>query len=183
MAGKRLVAKDVPDVPRDLMAVDSELREIGSTQRAIDKIEGILNEKIEALKAEAAVRINALNETIMKKAEGIYIFSQANKEKLISKGKKKSIELMAGVIKWYFTPPAVKTEDEEAAIAELKKNGLKGFIRVKEEINKDAILADQAKIAGLKEIKIDQQEIFAIVPAETKIELERGKRKFKKKIR
>ena len=78
---------------------------------------------------------------------------------------------MSGELRWRSTPPACKVVRLEDAIKELKENKLaERFIRTKEEINKEAILADPKAIKGFKWLKITQVEEFAIVPFETELE-------------
>ena len=52
----------------------------------------------------------------------------------------------------------------------LKRLGLSRFIRVKEEPNKEAMLAEPEAVAGLAGVKIEQGEDFVIVPFETELE-------------
>jgi hypothetical protein len=52
----------------------------------------------------------------------------------------------------------------------LKAKGLKQYIRTKEEVNKEAILADPESVASCAWIKIEQAEDFVIVPFETELE-------------
>ncbi len=75
----------------------------------------------------------------------------------------------------------MKVKNEEAAISELENNDLLSFIRVKKEVDKEAILRNPEIAFGLKNLKIKEgAEVFVIKPAEVKIELEKGKRKFMK---
>ena len=59
----------------------------------------------------------------------------------------------------------------EQALAFFKAKGLKKYIRTKEEVDKDALLAARAEVADtIKGITFKQKEEFAIVPHESKIE-------------
>jgi len=51
-----------------------------------------------------------------------------------------------------------------------KKLGLARFLRVKEEINKDAMLAEQDLAQTITGVSISQGEDFVIVPFETELE-------------
>ena len=47
---------------------------------------------------------------------------------------------------------------------------LNRLIRVKEEVNKDAILAEPETVANIKGISITQREEFIVIPFETALE-------------
>jgi phage host-nuclease inhibitor protein Gam len=55
-------------------------------------------------------------------------------------------------------------------IEALKRLGLTRFLRVKEEINKEAILAEPDAVRDVKGISISQGEDFVIVPLATELE-------------
>lgn len=58
----------------------------------------------------------------------------------------------------------------DAVIAALKDAGLNDLVRVKEEINKDLILAEPARVAGIKGVRIESREEFVAKPFESQIE-------------
>lgn len=53
----------------------------------------------------------------------------------------------------------------------LKKKGLDRFVRTKQEINKQALLAEEEVAATLSGVKISQREEFFIKPEEAKGEI------------
>ncbi|HRY28213.1 MAG TPA: host-nuclease inhibitor Gam family protein [Candidatus Moranbacteria bacterium] len=185
---KETVKKKVASVPKDrpeleqfaaqVREAEQKIRSIGEeASKKIKRHEDEINE----IKKDAQGKAKPLEEEIDRLAAGIFIFAQGHREELTENEKKKTVEFMAGdKIRWYFPPPSVIVEDEEAAIAELKRQGLLDFIRTKEAVDKTEILKDPDKIKKLKNLSIDQAEIFAIIPAEMGIELQKGKRKFKK---
>ena len=71
---------------------------------------------------------------------------------------------------WRNRPPSCTIRGSEAVIAALKRLKLTRFIRSKEEINKDAILNEQAAVKDIPGITINRNlEDFAIVPFEQEI--------------
>jgi phage host-nuclease inhibitor protein Gam len=52
----------------------------------------------------------------------------------------------------------------------LRKAGLERFIRTKEDLNKEAMLADPEAVASIPGISVSQREEFVIVPIETALE-------------
>lgn len=185
---KETVKKKVVNMPKDRPELEKFAAKIRETEQKIRLISEEASAKIawreteiNDIKKEAQNKAKPLEEEIDRLAAGIFIFAQGHREELTENEKKKTVEFMAGdKIRWYFPPPSVIVEDEEAAIAELKNKGLSDFIRTKETIDKTEILKDPDKVRKLKYLIIEQNEIFAIIPAEMGIELQKGKRKFKK---
>lgn len=68
------------------------------------------------------------------------------------------------------TPPKVVVRAVENVLDYLRMAGLNRFIRSKEEVNKDAILAEPEAVADIKGISISQREEFIVVPFETALE-------------
>ncbi len=68
------------------------------------------------------------------------------------------------------TPPKVFIRAIENVLDYLRMAGLNRFIRVKEEVNKDAILAEPEVVANIKGISITQREEFIVIPFETALE-------------
>ena len=60
--------------------------------------------------------------------------------------------------------------EEQLVLDALRRFDAARFIRVKEEINKEAILADPAAVAGIGGIRIEQGEVFEVVPFEAALE-------------
>ena len=73
-------------------------------------------------------------------------------------------------MKWRMRPPRVAIRAVDNVLETLKRLGLSRFIRVKEEPNKEAMLAEPEAVAGLAGVKIEQGEDFVIVPFETELE-------------
>jgi phage host-nuclease inhibitor protein Gam len=185
---KETAKKKVVDTPRDRQELEQFVTEIRKAEQKIRSISEEATEKIEwrtdeinKIKKEAQNKAKPLEDEIDRLAAAVFIFAQGHREELTENEKKKTVEFMAGdKIRWYYPPPSVIVEDEETAIAELKRQGLSDFIRTKETIDKAEILKNLEKIRKLRHIIIEQDEIFTIIPAEMGIELQKGKRKFKK---
>ena len=128
--------------PRDQAEADRFLAEIGAAQRARLLIEKAAEETIAAVRermaAEAAphaARIEALT-------RGLQLWAEANRERLTATQGRKTIVLPSGQFGWRLRPPSVRVKAVAEVIEALKRLGLTRFIRVKEEVNKEAILAE-----------------------------------------
>lgn len=186
---KRIVKKKVIPVPRDMAETEKYLKDIRHHEKEIQAIEEASNsliaeqkKEIERLENEAREKSKIFEEKINELAEGVFIFAEANRKEITKDFSVKTVEFPSGdIIKWYFSKSSVQVEDEEAAVDELEKEGLSDGVRIIKEVNKEWILQYPEEIKGLKKVSIKKgDEIFAIVPVKTGIELERGKRKFKK---
>ncbi|EPC4825652.1 host-nuclease inhibitor Gam family protein, partial [Salmonella enterica] len=88
-----------------------------------------------------------------------------------TKGGSKTANLITGEVAWRTKPDSVSIKGVELVLETLKKLKLDRFIRRKEEVNKDAILADKKAVENIKGISIvSGKEVFSITPFEQEIE-------------
>lgn len=71
---------------------------------------------------------------------------------------------------WRTRPPRVSVRGEDVVMEALKRLGLDRFIRRKEEIDKQAVLADPDAVQDIRGLSISQGEDFVIKPFATEIE-------------
>lgn len=120
-------------------------------------------------------RLTALNDSIAHKMPGALAWAEAHPEDF---GKLKSIEMLHGVIGWRTNTPSLKTLSGwtwDRVLDVVKKlPGLAGYVRVKEEMNKQALLADRDALGadGLRAIglKVVQEDEFYVEPRLTETE-------------
>lgn len=114
-------------------------------RRAADKA-AKLKAKIDTLTAKHETDTAADAAEIARIRAGLAAYAEANREELTG-GKGKTVKLAAGCIKWRKTPAKVEiTGDAAEIIAALKRRRLSRFIRVKEEIDRAAVLKEAAAI-------------------------------------
>lgn len=175
-------------VPKDKNELAHFVALIHRAENIIEAIEAEKSKKIAELEMQIAeLKHSAQSQAaehekeINLLANGVHIYAEAHRAELTDHDKIKTVELLAGDrIRWYLTPGAVEIEDEEAVIAELKKKKILEAVRIKEELDKEFILKNPDVIKGLRHISIRKEEIFAITLSVMGIELQKGKRKFKK---
>jgi phage host-nuclease inhibitor protein Gam len=179
---KARIKKEVVIAPKDIDEAVKYVQGIGDAQRNIDKLATELNDKVEKLKAGTAEKAKQYEGAIAGLFEGLYLFAETNRAKLTDNDKIRIVKVISGQFGWRNNPPSVEARDTDKAIAELKKKGLDVYVRIKEELDKEAILKNQAIVKGLKEISIKQEEMFFVKPDEIEAELFKGKggRKIKK---
>lgn len=157
------------------------VRQIGEHQRKLMRIQTICNERIERIKKEAMENSAPLEKARDELFEGIFIYSQNNRDELTEEGKTKTVSLPTGDLYWRLTPPSVSIRKAEKVIefCEFTK-GFLHFVRTKKEIDKQAMLKDQARAGKIPGVKIEQREEFGVKPSETQIEIFKDTKKLQK---
>ena len=146
------------------------IAEIGRKQRVRERIQTVMNDEIAVIKQKYEEQAKPITDELREISQGVQIWCEANRAALTNGGKVKFANLASGEVKWRMRPPSVRVRGVETVIDVLKKLGLTRFVRMKEEINKDAILADPDAAANIPGITITQSEDFVIIPFETHLE-------------
>ncbi len=158
-------------VPQSREEVVNMIAEIGSHQRDRQRLKADMDDQITAIREKYDKIITPHNEAIQQLTDGVHTWSEANKDALTNGGKIKTANLMTGEIRWRMRPMSCKAVRVKEAIEEIKQKGLAAlFLRTKEEINKEAILANPEAVQGCRWISLEQGEDFVIVPFETDLE-------------
>lgn len=145
-----------------------DIKTIGDLQRELGRIEADINDQIAELTKKAAPRIEQLRERLVELQAGVQTWCEANRVEICGKGK--SANLVTGEVSWRQRPPSVSISKADEVIGRLRGLGLFRFIREKEEVNKEAILAEPAEVAGIKGIKVvTGVEDFVITPFEVEV--------------
>jgi phage host-nuclease inhibitor protein Gam len=161
-------------VPQNKDDAARAVQEIGTTDRQIARMEADLNDAIAEMKRQAEALAQPLRERRDAVTEGLKVWAEANRDKLTDGGRVKSADLGTGKISWRFRPPSARVTKVEAVLEHLKKLGLQRFIRVKEEPNKDAMLAEPDVARTVAGVTIGSEgEDFIVEPFE--VELAAGK--------
>lgn len=157
-------------VPQNREEAVGMIGEIGNHQRERQRLKADLDDQITKLREQYERQLAPHVEEIKVLTAGVHTWAEANRDDLTQGGKVKTANMMTGEIRWRTTPPSVVLVRVKEALEELKKKALSRFIRSKEEVNKEAILADQEAVSGCQWIQIKQSEDFVIVPFETELE-------------
>ena len=147
-------------VPKDTIEANASLYTIGTLDREIKEIEAKLSSEIALLREVASKKTKALAEERKSRLAGLEEFASNNRTTLLL-GDKKSVEFSFGTFGWRWTPPKVELQKltEEALIALLKKLKMKRFVRIKESLDKEALLKERPEISG---VKYTQREEFFV---------------------
>ena len=114
-------------------------------------------------RAEQAVQpIDAEIEDIQGRIQG---WCEANRHSITQGGKVKFAAFTTGEVKWRALPPKVTIRGIEKMLEEARRLGLVRFIRIKEEPNKEAMLAEAELAATLPGVSIGSTgEEFGVEP-------------------
>lgn len=157
-------------VPQSRDDAAETLRMIGETNRQIARIEADMNDKIAKLKDEAEKLASPLKDQVVARTEGLKVWAEANRDQLTNSGKVKFADLGTGKISWRLRPASVRITGVDRVIEAIKKLGFAAFLRTKEEVNKEAMLADPEKARMIAGISIGSEgEDFIAEPFEAEI--------------
>lgn len=159
-------------VPQSRDDVNDAIAKIGLAQRERARIQADMNDAMAQVKQRFEDEAKPFNEQIEALSKGVQTWCEAHRVELTKEGKVKFHGFAAGEVKWRMRPPRVAIRAVDNVLETLKRLGLSRFIRIKEEPNKEAMLAEPEPeaVAGLAGVKIEQGEDFVIVPFETELE-------------
>lgn len=156
------------NVPTTLKEAEIFLAELGKAQRERDKFRLALNDKIAELKQKYEEAAAPAAQRIAELVDGLYVFAEKHKADILPTGK--TVALETGHIGWRTTPPKVSLRNQHAVLERIKAMGLNQFLRIKEEINKEAMLQEPEIAVGIPGVSITQTEQFWVKPAATDLE-------------
>ncbi|EMK8626500.1 host-nuclease inhibitor Gam family protein [Salmonella enterica subsp. enterica serovar Newport] len=167
----RLKAAANSYTPQSKEQVSVDIKKIGDIQRELTRIETDANDQIAVIMNQNTPKIEALRAELDVLQKGVQTWCEANRADITKDGKTKTANLITGEVAWRTKPDSVSIKGVELVLETLKKLKLDRFIRRKEEVNKDAVLADKKAVENIKGISIvSGKETFSITPFEQEIE-------------
>lgn len=165
---KRASKKVIVDVTED--QAQTAAKDYTAAHNQLSLLEAKMNGEIDNVKAGYTEKIAVQREAMEEPALILSVFAFEQRKKWLPK---KSYDFLHAVIGFRTGNPEVikaKKFSWEAVVELMKKNKVfKGFLRTKEEVNKEAILAEknEAILNQLKEeayLSVGQTEAFFITP-------------------
>lgn len=168
MARHKTRAANLP-VPQTREQAQQSVTRIGQLQRDLTRMEVAMNDVIAAAKAKFEEKAAPLNGDLDAITEGLRVWADANRDELTDGGKTKTADLGTGKIAWRMRPPSVRAPKAAEKLAEviawLRKRKLERFIRVSEEIDREAMLREPALVAAAPGVSIASAgEDFIVEP-------------------
>lgn len=158
---KRLkkAAEAVP-VPQSAEQASAALADIGAAQRQLVLIQAAADETIAAAKAIAEREAAVWKGVIDARTRGLQVWAEANKPDT-----GKTITLASGTLSWRVRPPSVRVGNLAAAIEFMASMGLDRFLRIKRELDKEALLREPQAATRVPGISIGSAgEDFVVEP-------------------
>lgn len=160
-------AKALARVPQTREDAVWTVGRIGTLRRKIVAQKAKADEQLKSIGEQVEQAMAPLSEELAELEAGLQAYCEANRNTLTGDGKVKFHDFGTGRVSWRLRPPGVTIRGVKAVIEGCKKLGLERFLRVKEEINKDAMLADADTARQIAGVSISSAgEDFLVEPAE-----------------
>lgn len=152
-------------VPQNRDEVAAAIGAVGQHMRERARLEADMAEEIARIRERFELLAEPHGRAIGQLTKGVEIWCAANRDGLTEGGKRKSASFTTGEVRWRMTPPKVTVRNPEEVLRQLREMGAKRFIRVAEEVNKEAILAEPGVVDGfVRGVTISQREEFEVLP-------------------
>ena len=147
--------------------VELAIKQIGDLQRQLESVAIEQNNELANITEKYAPKIAELQDQLKPMQEAVQAWCESRRDELTNNGKTKTGSFNTGEVQWRQRPPSVGIRGVESVLESLRTLGLTQFIRVKEEINKDAMLNEAEIAATVAGVTIKKGvEDFVITPFE-----------------
>jgi phage host-nuclease inhibitor protein Gam len=171
MSKKKLKAQALPQLTR--AEVEEKIGAIAIEQAKVTKLQADADRRIAQIQQQLAEALVVPNAFIAANVDLVLRWADANRADLCAKDSK-TVKFATGEVAWRLDPPSVsvpkKPEKLKAIVKALLKKKLRRFVRVKFELDKEAILKEPEKIAGVEGLTINQAETISLKPNQVGIE-------------
>jgi phage host-nuclease inhibitor protein Gam len=133
--------------------------------------------KVEEIRRALEPQRRKLEGELQELVLGLLKYATQHRERLTEGGKVKTVIWPAGKLQWRLTPRSVRLSDVAKVLAELKKRRLTRYIRVKEEIDRNALLAEEEIASRIPGVEFVQYEQFIVQPEGVTSEITATRRK------
>ncbi|WP_334467889.1 host-nuclease inhibitor Gam family protein [Arsenophonus sp. PmNCSU2021_1] len=156
-------------VPQSREAVCQAIKTLGDLKREQVRTETQMNDAIANITGQYVPRLEQLKKEGKALLNGIQSWCEAHRQALTLDGKVKTVNFTTGTVSWRLRPASCAIRHTDEVLEVLRRMQLERFIRVKEEINKEAILNDPSAVKGIVGITVKNGvEDFEIKPFEQK---------------
>jgi len=162
-ATKTRVKKTKTQVPKSREDAARFIGEIGARQRRLDEIELRIQARVARAKEEYREEVECIRKERTQLMNGLFSFCETRREELCENGTK-TANFATGTVNWRYTPPKVVVEDDQEMVEILHELDLaEDYVRVKEELNREALLADREEL-DVDGLDFTQREEFVVTP-------------------
>ncbi len=158
------------DIPRTREEADNFILALGELHRDRAQMELDMNTELARVKARFEADVEPTNREIRANMKGLQAYCEANRTELCPRDSK-TVKFGNGEVSWRFRPPKVNLRGIKKIIAWCEANKLTKFLRVKKEIDKDAMRKYRVEAQKIKGVSIKSAgEDFIVKPFESELE-------------
>ena len=172
MATKKIKAPAaVVAIPQTREECAKFIKLLGDEKRQFEQSRAEMNAALSDITQSFQPVLAASEKRAQELQAGIQAWCEANRATLCQSGLK-SASLVTGEVAWRQLPPSVTVRGADSVIETLERMGLGRFVRIKSEVNKEAILNDPDAVRGIAGITVvTGLETFSITPFEADAEI------------
>lgn len=161
-------------VPQSREEAAAAILRIGELGRELTRREARMNDDLARIKEAVEGASQPLREEREALTEGLKTWCEAHRSDLTGGHRVKFADLGTGKVLWRFRPARVALpKDQGALIAVLRRLGLDRFVRVKEEVSREAMLLEPDLARGVEGVRIGSEgEDFIVEPFEAELSRE-----------
>jgi phage host-nuclease inhibitor protein Gam len=171
MATTRRVKTPAVPIYESKAEAELALAKIAELQRSRIEIMAIAERKISTINEDARQDTLPIDLEISELVKNLSYYAEYNRVALTDNNKTKTVKFVHGMLQWRMTPVAVTVRGVDDVLKRLKQLGLTRFIRIKEEIDKEAMGRERPVAEAIDGVSFNQREEFVITPGDTKIEI------------
>lgn len=160
----RIATKAHGGTPQTAAEASNMMADLGSAMAERARLQAELDKAVADVTAKYQPKIQDLAARIKEAVQGLQTWAEANKDELTADGKR-TVNLGTGEVGWRLNPPKVKVTGLPKVLDLLKAKGLYNLIKVKEDLDRVAILKEPDAVKGVKGLEIVQEETFWAKPA------------------
>lgn len=179
MVKAKAAAADVR-IPQNRDEAAAMIKEYDASAREVARIESAMNAALIKTKADAEAKAKPHVDRAVELFKGLQLYCEANRQQLLGNSGLKTVDFGTGAVKWRWNPPKVRiTGGEEAVVDRIAAKKAEAmvrndvhteaaygnFLRVKIEIDKEAMLKDPALARTIEGVSIGRGgETFEVEP-------------------
>ncbi len=146
------------------------IKQIGDLEREQVRLSTLQADEKAAVDEKYTAELTALKEQVKPLQKAVQTFCESRRLELTNGGKQKTAYFTTGEVQWRAKPPAVVAKGIDSILESLRNLGLFRFIRTKEELNKEAMLAEPEVARSISGVTIREGvEEFVIKPNDEEV--------------
>ena len=146
------------------------IKQIGDLEREQVRLSTLQADEKAAVDEKYTEKLTALKEQVKPLQKAVQAFCESRRLELTNGGKQKTAYFTTGEVQWRAHPPAGLATGIDRMWESLRNLGLFRFIRTKEELNKEAMLAEPEVARSISGVTIREGvEEFVIKPNDEEV--------------